>query len=46
MAVTLVLLARAVHRVGELCTNIAEDIVFVCTGDIVRHAEARDERPG
>jgi len=42
MAVTLVLLARAVHRIGELCTNIAEDIVFVRTGDIVRHADQRD----
>jgi len=38
MALTLTLLARAVHRISELCTNIAEDIVFVCTGDIVRHA--------
>jgi len=42
MAVTLTLLARSVHRIGELCTNIAEDIVFVCTGDIVRHAEAQE----
>ena len=42
MAVTLVLLVRAVHRIGELCTNIAEDIVFVCTGDIVRHADAQE----
>jgi phosphate transport system protein len=41
MAVTLTLLVRAVHRIGELCTNIAEDIIFVCTGDIVRHADAQ-----
>lgn len=40
--VTLILLVRAVHRIGELCTNIAEDIVFVCTGDIVRHPEAQE----
>ncbi|MFO8012278.1 MAG: phosphate signaling complex protein PhoU [Phycisphaerae bacterium] len=42
MAVTLTLLVRAVHRIGELCTNIAEDIIFVCTGDIIRHADARE----
>ncbi len=40
--VTLILLVRAVHRIGELCTNIAEDLVFVCTGDIVRHPEAQE----
>jgi len=42
MAVTLTLLVRAIHRIGELCTNIAEDLVFVCTGDIVRHADAQE----
>jgi len=42
MAVTLILLVRSLHRIGELCTNIAEDIVFVCTGDIVRHAGAQE----
>jgi len=46
LCVTLVLLARAVHRIGELCTNIAEDIVFACTGDIVRHADRREGGPG
>jgi phosphate transport system protein len=43
MAVTLTLLVRAVHRIGELCTNIAEDIIFVCTGDIIRHADAQSQ---
>jgi len=43
VVLTLTLLARALERIGDLCTNIAEDIVFLCTGDIVRHAKAREE---
>ena len=43
VVLTLAFLARALERIGELCTNIAEDIVFLCTGNIVRHAEAREE---
>jgi len=43
VVLTLTLLARALERIGDLCTNIAEDIVFLCTGDIVRHAKARRE---
>jgi len=35
--------AKALERVGDLCTNIAEDIIFLRTGDIVRHAKAFDE---
>ena len=42
VVLTLTLLARALERIGDLCTNIAEDIVFLCTGDIVRHARTRD----
>jgi phosphate transport system protein len=37
-AMTLVLLARAMERIGDLCCNIAEDMIFLATGDIVRHA--------
>ena len=36
-------IAKALERVGDLCTNIAEDIIFLRTGDIVRHAKAFDE---
>lgn len=39
-ALTLINLAKAMERIGDLCTNIAEDIIFLKTGDIVRHAEA------
>lgn len=37
-ALTLVLLARSLERVGDHCTNIAEDILFLITGDIIRHS--------
>jgi len=39
-AMTVLNLAKAMERIGDLCTNIAEDIIFLRTGDIVRHAEA------
>ena len=42
VVLTLTLLARALERIDDLCTNIAEDIVFLCTGDIVRHARTRE----
>jgi phosphate transport system protein len=45
IVITLALLARALERIAELCTNIAEDVVFLCTGNIVRHAETREEPP-
>ncbi len=37
VALTLSLMARALERIGDLCTNIAEDIIFLKTGDIIRH---------
>ena len=39
-AMTMIHLAKALERIGDLCTNIAEDIIFLRTGDIVRHADA------
>lgn len=42
-ALTLITLARALERIGDHCTNIAEDIIFVRTGDIVRHSSAFEE---
>lgn len=41
-AMTVINLAKAMERIGDLCTNIAEDVIFLRTGDIVRHAEAFD----
>ena len=37
---TFINVGRALERIGDLCTNIAEDIIFLQTGDIVRHAAA------
>ena len=44
-ALTLITLARAFERIGDLCTNIAEDIIFLRTGDIVRHPGAFEDSP-
>ena len=30
-------LGRALERIGDLCTSIAEDAIFMFTGEIVRH---------
>ena len=35
--------AKALERIGDLCTNIAEDIIFLRTGDIVRHSRLAAE---
>ena len=33
----LIALGRSLERVGDLCTNIAEDVIFMFSGEIVRH---------
>ena len=42
---TLIILARSLERVGDHCTNIAEDVFFSLTGDIVRHTAAFKYKP-
>ncbi len=42
-AMSVLNLAKALERIGDLCTNIAEDIIFLGTGDIVRHQGALDK---
>jgi len=32
---------RSLERIGDLCTNIAEDAIFMFTGEIVRHSEMK-----
>ena len=44
-AMTIISLAKSLERIGDLCTNIAEDIIFLRTGDIVRHAGAFKGEP-
>jgi len=40
---TMMSLGKSFERIGDHCTNIAEDIIFLRTGDIVRHAGAFDQ---
>ncbi len=39
-AMSLILIARNLEKIGDHVTNIAEDIVFVVTGEDIRHASA------
>ncbi len=43
-AITMMNLAKALERIGDLCTNIAEDIIFLRTGDVIRHQDAFTEK--
>lgn len=36
-AVDLLFVGRAIERIGDLSTNIAEDVIFAFRGDVVRH---------
>ena len=33
--------SRELERVGDLMTNIAEDVVYLATGEIIRHEKRR-----
>ena len=41
-ALGLVLVSRALERMGDHATNIAEDLIFLVEGRVVRRAEERD----
>ncbi len=38
-AIEILSVARKLERIGDLCTNIAEDVIFIVEGRIVRHAK-------
>lgn len=40
-ALDLILIARNMERLGDHATNIAEDVIFVATGDDIRHGGKR-----
>jgi phosphate transport system protein len=35
-----IMIAKNLERIGDHCTNIAEDVIYVCCGRIVRHLHA------
>jgi phosphate transport system protein len=36
-AFDLMIIARSLERIGDMCTNIAEDVIFLVDGAVVRH---------
>ena len=37
-AVDLLTIARNLERMGDMCTNIAEDVIYPVEGSVVRHS--------
>ncbi len=37
MAISIVLAAKELERVADLCTNLAEDVVFMAEGETIKH---------
>ncbi len=37
----LIMVAKYFERIGDHCNNIAEDVVYLMRGEIVRHAHER-----
>ncbi len=40
LCVALLLITRNLERIGDLCTNIAEDVIYYIEGKVVKHAHA------
>ena len=38
-AIHLLSASRSLERIADLATNIAEDVIFLVSGDVVRHQE-------
>jgi phosphate uptake regulator len=38
--------SRELERVGDLLGNIAEDVIYLETGQIVRHTKRKLQQPG
>ncbi|MEM8874611.1 MAG: phosphate signaling complex protein PhoU [Planctomycetota bacterium] len=34
---SIILIAKSLERIGDHCTNIAEDVIYIASGEIVRH---------
>jgi phosphate transport system protein len=45
-ALDMILIARNLERMADHATNIAEDVIFACTGEDVRHGVGKAAREG
>jgi phosphate transport system protein len=43
-AVNALSVSRNLERIADLCTNIAEDVIFMVSGEVVRHGVLGEEQ--
>lgn len=42
-SLALILVARNLERIADLATNLAEDVIYIVKGDIIKHHRIKDE---
>lgn len=42
-ALALILVARNLERIADLATNLAEDVIYIVKGEIIKHHRVKDE---
>ena len=42
--IQLLTISRYIERAADHCTNIAEDVIYMISGEIVRHYDHQDAR--
>lgn len=43
-ALALILVARNLERIADLATNLAEDVIYIVKGEVIKHHRIKDEK--